>query len=176
MINSAGILKPPTKVTEIDETEWDLVMDVNLKGTFLCSKSVLPIMQLEKWGRIINFFPTAGRSFSMVGGIHYTSSKAAILGFTRHLAKEVAEYGITVNAVCPGLVDTEMIRSSMDEEKIKNYAKSVPIQRLGTKEEVAELVNFLVSDKKPTKENYKTLHETIKKVEEEIKNLTNKKQ
>jgi NAD(P)-dependent dehydrogenase (short-subunit alcohol dehydrogenase family) len=147
LINSAGILKSPTKVTEIDETEWDLVMDVNLKGTFLCSKSVLPIMQLEKWGRIINFSSTAGRSFSMVGGIHYTSSKAAILGFTRHLAKEVAEYGITVNAVCPGLVDTEMIRSSMDEEKIKNYAKSVPIQRLGTKEEVAELVNFLVSDK-----------------------------
>ena len=147
LINSAGILKPLTKVTEIDETEWDLVMDVNLKGTFLCSKSVLPIMQLEKWGRIINFSSTAGRSFSMVGGIHYTSSKAAILGFTRHLAKEVAEYGITVNAVCPGLVDTEMIRSSMDEEKIKNYAKSVPIQRLGTKEEVAELVNFLVSDK-----------------------------
>ena len=70
LINSAGILKPPTKVTEIDETEWDLVMDVNLKGTFLCSKSVLPIMQLEKWGRIINFSSTAGRSFSMVGGIH----------------------------------------------------------------------------------------------------------
>ena len=147
LINSAGILKPPKKVTEVDETEWDLVMDVNLKGTFLCSKSVLPIMQLEKWGRIINFSSTAGRSFSMVGGIHYTSSKAAILGFTRHLAKEVAEYGITVNSVCPGLVDTEMIRSSMDEEKIKNYAKSVPIQRLGTKEEVAELLNFLVSDK-----------------------------
>jgi NAD(P)-dependent dehydrogenase (short-subunit alcohol dehydrogenase family) len=83
----------------------------------------------------------------MVGGIHYTSSKAAILGFTRHLAKESAEYGITVNAVCPGLVDTEMIRSSMDEEKIKSYADSFPIQRLGTKEEVAELVNFLVSDK-----------------------------
>ena len=120
LINSAGILKPLTKVTEIDETEWDLVMDVNLKGPFLCSKSVLPIMQLEKWGRIINFSSTAGRSFSMVGGIHYTSSKAAILGFTRHLAKEAAEHGITVNAVCPGLVDTEMIRSSMDEEKIKN--------------------------------------------------------
>ena len=147
LINSAGILKPLTKVTEIDETEWDLVMDVNLKGPFLCSKSVLPIMQLEKWGRIINFSSTAGRSFSMVGGIHYTSSKAAILGFTRHLAKEAAEHGITVNAVCPGLVDTEMFRSSMDEEKIKSYAKSFPIQRLGTKEEVAELVNFLVSDK-----------------------------
>ena len=147
LINSAGILKPPRKIVEVDETEWDLVIDINLKGTFLCSKSVLPVMQLENWGRIINFSSTAGRSFSMVGGIHYTSSKTAILGFTRHLAKETAEYGITVNAVCPGLVDTEMIRSSMENEKIESYAESFPIQRLGTKEEVAELVNFLVSDK-----------------------------
>ena len=79
LINSAGILKPPTKVTEIDETEWDLVMDVNLKGTFLCSKSVLPVMQSEEWGRIINFSSTAGRTSSIEASWFTLSSVRSIV-------------------------------------------------------------------------------------------------
>jgi NAD(P)-dependent dehydrogenase (short-subunit alcohol dehydrogenase family) len=146
LINNAGVLRP-TKVIDIEENEWDFVVGVNLKGTFLCSKAVLPYMQSQKWGRIVNFSSTAGKNVSTVGGAHYTSAKAGILGFTRHLAKESAGYGITVNSVCPGLIDTEMVNSTISEEKKQEYADSFPIKRLGKVREVADLVGFLVSDK-----------------------------
>ena len=146
LVNNAGVLRP-TKVIDIEESEWDFVVGVNLKGTFLCSKAVLPYMQTQKWGRIVNFSSTAGKNVSTVGGAHYTSAKAGILGFTRHLAKESAGYGITVNSVCPGLIDTEMVNSTISEEKKQEYANSFPIKRLGKVREVADLVGFLVSDK-----------------------------
>ena len=146
LINNAGVLKP-TKVIDIEEDEWDLVININLKGTYMFSKGVLPTMQKNGWGRIVNFSSTAGKNISTVGGAHYTSAKAGILGFTRHLAKEVAEYGITVNSVCPGLIDTEMVQSTISDEQSKKYANSFPIKRLGKPVEVADLVSFLVSDK-----------------------------
>ena len=146
LINNAGVLKP-TKVIDIDEDEWDTVIDVNLKGTYLFSRAVLPSMQSSGWGRIVNFSSTAGKNVSTIGGAHYTAAKAGILGFTRHLAKEVAHYGITVNAVCPGLINTEMVRSIIKSEQLKNYTKKIPIPRIGEPEEVADLVVFLVSDK-----------------------------
>lgn len=146
LVNNAGTLRP-TKVIDIEEAEWDLVIEVNLKGTFLCSQAVLPAMQEARWGRIVNFSSTAGKNISTVGGAHYTAAKAGILGFTRHLAKEVAEHGITVNAVCPGLIDTEMVRSTISDARTRAYAESFPIPRLGEPEEVAELVAFLASDR-----------------------------
>ena len=146
LINNAGILRP-TPVIDIQEDEWDLVVNVNLKGTYLCSRAVLPSMQKTGWGRIVNFSSTAGKNISTVGGAHYTAAKAGILGFTRHLAKEVAGYGITVNAVCPGLIDTEMVRSTISAERAQAYADSFPIKRLGEPFEVAELVAFLASDR-----------------------------
>ena len=144
LVNNAGILRP-TRVIDIEEDEWDLVVGVNLKGTYLCSRAVLPPMQKAGWGRIVNFSSTAGKSVSTVGGAHYTAAKAGILGFTRHLAKEVAQYGITVNSVCPGLIDTEMVRSTISEERVRAYAESFPIARIGEPWEVAELVAFLAS-------------------------------
>lgn len=146
LINNAGILYP-TQVIDIPEEEWDRVIDVNLKGTFLCSQAVLPTMQKSGWGRIVNFSSTAGKNISTVGGAHYTAAKAGILGFTRHLAKEVAQDNITVNAVCPGLIDTDMVRNTIDPDRQKAYANSFPISRLGKPEEVADLVAFLCSDK-----------------------------
>ena len=95
----------------------------------------------------MNFSSTAGKNVSTVCGAHYTASKAAILGFTRHLAKEEAAHGITVNAVCPGLIDTEMVRSTISKERTAAYASSFPIARLGAPHEVAEIVAFLASDK-----------------------------
>lgn len=145
LVNNAGILRP-TKVINIDEAEWDLVVNVNLKGTFLCSQAVLPSMLEKRWGRIVNFSSTAGKNVSTIGGAHYTAAKAGILGFTRHLAKEVAAFGITVNSVCPGLIDTEMVRSTISQERTQAYAKGFPIPRLGRPEEVADLVCFLASD------------------------------
>ena len=146
MVNNAGILRP-TPVIDIEEDEWDLVIGVNLKGTYLCSRAVLPAMQQAGWGRIVNFSSTAGKNVSTVGGAHYTAAKAGILGFSRHLAKEVARFGITVNSVCPGLIDTEMVRSTIDKERAEAYARSFPISRLGEPHEVAELVAFLASDR-----------------------------
>ena len=146
LVNNAGILRP-TPVIDIDEEEWDHVIGVNLKGTYLCARAVLPSMRREGWGRIVNFSSTAGKNVSTVGGAHYTAAKAGVLGFTRHLAKEEAQHGITVNAVCPGLIDTEMVRSTISEQRAKEYAEGFPIARLGEPWEVAELVAFLASDR-----------------------------
>jgi len=146
LVNNAGVLRP-TRVVDIPEDEWDFVVGVNLKGTFLCSQAVVPLMQASGWGRIVNLSSTAGKNISTVGGAHYTAAKAGVLGFTRHLAKEVAADGITVNAVCPGLIDTDMVRSTIDQSKQDAYAQSFPISRLGRPEEVADLVAFLASDR-----------------------------
>jgi len=145
LINSAGILRS-TAVGDIPEAEWDLVVGVNLKGTFLCSQAVLPAMRRTGWGRIVNFSSTAGKNVSTLGGAHYTAAKAGVLGLTRHFAKELASNGITVNAVCPGLIDTPMVRDTVSQERIDAYVRSFPIRRLGLAEEVAELVCFLASD------------------------------
>lgn len=146
LVNNAGVLRP-TPVIDIEEDEWDFVVNGNLKSTYLCSRAVLPAMQQAGWGRIVNFSSTAGKNISTIGGAHYTAAKAGILGFTRHLAKEVAKFGITVNSVCPGLIDTEMVRDTIDDARTRAYAESFPISRLGQPGEVAELVAFLASDR-----------------------------
>ena len=147
LVNNAGILYP-TRIDHVTKAEWDQVLDVNLNGTFLCSKAVLQTMKEKRYGRIVNMSSSAGRSVSTLGGVHYTAAKAGVLGFTRAMAKEVAPFGITVNAVCPGLIDTEMVRIECTPERIKGYEDSFPISRLGTPEEVAQLVLFLVTDSK----------------------------
>ena len=146
LVNNAGILRR-TGIMDLEEEEWDLVLNVNLKGTYLCTRAVLPAMQRAGWGRIVNFSSSAGRSVSTLGGPHYTTAKAAVLGFTRAVAKEMAPHGITVNAVCPGLMDTEMVRSTITDEQARAYAESFPIHRLGEPGEAAELVAFLASDR-----------------------------
>lgn len=146
LVNAAGILRR-TSVFEMEVAEWDLVLNVNLKGTFLPSKAVLPSMRQSGWGRIVNFSSTAGKTTSTLGGAHYTASKHAVLGLTRHMAMEEAPHGITVNAVCPGLVRTEMVQEEVDDDRLKRYTDSFPIQRLGEPPEVAELVAFLASDR-----------------------------
>ena len=146
LVNNAGVLRP-TRVVDMKEEEWDLIIRVNLKGTYLCSRAVLPAMQRQGWGRIVNLSSSAGRSTSTVGGAHYTASKAGMLGFTRHLAREMGRDGITVNAVCPGLIDTDMVRSTITPEQADAYAERFPVNRLGKPREVAELVAFLATDR-----------------------------
>ena len=146
LVNNAGVLRP-TRVVDIEEEEWDLIIRVNLKGTYLCSRAVLPVMRAQGWGRIVNMSSTAGRSTSTVGGAHYTASKAGVLGFTRHLAREMARDGITVNAVCPGLFDTDMVRATISQEQMDAYAERFPVNRIGEPREVAEVVAFLASER-----------------------------
>ncbi len=145
LVNGAGILRR-TRVEAITKSEWDLVLDVNLNGTFICCAAVLEGMRASGHGRIINLASSAGRSVSTLGGAHYTASKAGVIGLTRALAKELGPHGITANAICPGLIDTEMVQDNCAPERVREYADSFPIRRLGTPAEVAELVRFLVSD------------------------------
>ena len=146
LINNAGILFS-TALADMEEEEWDLVIDVNMKGTYLFTRAVLPVMKQAGWGRIVNFSSTAGKAVSTLGGPHYTAAKAGILGLTRAAAKEFAPYGITVNAVCPGLVNTEMVQQNVAPERLEAYLASFPISRICDPSEVAELVAFLSSDR-----------------------------
>lgn len=146
LVNNAGVLRP-TRGEHISDEEWELVINTNLKGTFLCCRESIPDLRKAPAGRIVNMSSTAGKSVSTVGGLHYTAAKAGVLGLTRHLARELARDGITVNAVCPGLIDTEMVRETISAEKARQYAASFPISRLGRPDEVAELVAFLASDR-----------------------------
>ena len=146
LINNAGILFSTT-LEDMEEEEWDLVIDVNMKGTYLFTRAVLPVMKRAGWGRIVNFSSTAGKAVSTLGGPHYTAAKAGVLGLTRAAAKEFAPYGITVNAVCPGLVNTEMVQQNVAPERLDAYLASFPISRICDPSEVAELVAFLASDR-----------------------------
>lgn len=145
LINAAGILRG-TRFLDISLAEWNAVLGVSLTGTFLCSRACLPAMIDSGWGRIVNFSSTAGRSVSTLGGAHYTAAKTAVLGLTRAIAKEVAEHGICVNAVCPGLIATEMVAELCSESELRQVATTFPIARLGTPAEVAAMVNFLCSE------------------------------
>ncbi len=145
LVNNAGVLKP-TAFAQISEAEWQSVMRVNVDGVFYCCKYVVPSMVQNRYGKIVNISSTAGKSSSTFGGIHYTASKAAVLGITRHLARELGQYGINVNAVCPGSIDTPMLSESSSGDKIEAAVKKIPWGRLGRPEEVANLVLFLASD------------------------------
>lgn len=142
LVNNAGVLRP-TRLLDISEKEWDFVMEVNVKGVFLVTTAALPLMVANGWGKIVHFSSSAGKSVSTLGGAHYTTSKAAVLGFSRAVAKEMAPHGITSNAICPGLIDTEMVRGNCPPEMLRRYEESFPIKRLGHPFEVADLVLFL---------------------------------
>lgn len=146
LVNNAGIMFR-TRVMDVSPEEWEKVLRVNLTGPFLCTRAVLPVMKEHHFGRIVNISSSAGRSVSTLGGVHYTASKAGLLGLTRAVAKEVAAFGITVNAVCPGLIDTEMVRKTTTDNELHDFINSFPISRIGSPEEIGDLVVFLCSEK-----------------------------
>ena len=145
LVGAAGVLRRTT-VLDISDEEWELVLGVNLTGCFVTSQLCARVMKAAGWGRIVNFSSTAGKTVSTLGGAHYTASKHGVLGLTRALAKELGPFGVTANAVCPGLIDTEMVRGTVTPDAIAKYEGSFPIPRLGTPGEVAELIAYLVSD------------------------------
>lgn len=146
LINNAGIMFR-TRILAISLEEWENTLRVNLTGPFLFTRAVIPSMKENGYGRIVNVSSSAGRSVSTLGGAHYTASKAGLLGFTRAVAKEVASFGITVNSVCPGLIDTQMARDTTTKEELEMFINSFPVKRLGLPEEIGELVVFLCSEK-----------------------------
>lgn len=143
LINNSGIRKD-NLVASMLESEFQSVMDTNLKGNFLmCRESILLFMQ-NRFGRIINM-SSVGAHHCFVGQSNYSASKAAQIAFTKCLAKEVGKKGITVNSVSPGFIDTELI-NDLKEDVVKEYKKSIPLKRFGTGKEVADLVLFLCSE------------------------------
>jgi 3-oxoacyl-[acyl-carrier protein] reductase len=144
LVNNAGIY-PFKPLAEMTEQEWDRVLDVNLKGIFHFTRAVLPRMIEQKRGKIINIASVAGSVVGFINLTHYSASKAGIIGFTRALALEVAQYGINVNAISPGPILTPGTRV-LGEETYEQIRKSIPLGRWGRPEEIANLVLFLASD------------------------------
>ncbi|MDK0952907.1 3-oxoacyl-[acyl-carrier-protein] reductase [Clostridium perfringens] len=143
LVNNAGITKD-TLIMRMKEEDFDSVIDVNLKGTFNCAKHASAIMLKQRFGKIINMTSVVGIAGN-AGQVNYAASKAGVIGLTKSLAKELGSRGITVNAVAPGFINTDMTASL--SEKVKEEAsKNIPLKRLGDPEDVANLVGFLASD------------------------------
>jgi 3-oxoacyl-[acyl-carrier protein] reductase len=144
LVNNAGITRDGLMV-RMKESDWDLVLDINLKGSFLCSQQAAKQMMKQKSGVIVNIASIVG-VMGNFGQANYSASKAGVIGLTKTLAREVASRGIRVNAIAPGFIDTEMTRV-LDEEVRQKLIEQIPLARLGLPEDVARCVNFLVSDK-----------------------------
>ena len=143
LVNNAGINKDKLLMI-MSPDEWQAVLDVNLNGLYNCCKAISRQMIFQKSGKIINLSSTSGM-FGVPGQTNYSASKAGMIGFTKSLAKELSPYGILVNAIAPGYIETDMLNSVSVELK-KQYTESVPLKRFGHPEEVADLVAFLASD------------------------------
>jgi NAD(P)-dependent dehydrogenase (short-subunit alcohol dehydrogenase family) len=154
LVNCAGVISSHP-LLDLSETEWDRVMNVNVKGMFLVTQAVMPSMIKKKQGKVVNI----GSDLSSNGQrmlAHYTASKHAVLGFTRSVALEMAEHGILVNTVCPGPTETKLHHRDVDmqliysglskEAHMQRERESIPLKKLGKPSEVARVVLFLVSD------------------------------
>ena len=148
LVNNAGIYasKP---FLEMSEEEWSRMIDINLKGQFLCAQRAAKEMAKNKWGRIINIASVASGQVGVgiAGGAHYTASKGGIIGMSETLAIELAPYGVNVNVVAPGAIDTPMASSAdMPKEALVGLTAKIPLHRMGRPEEVSAAVVFLASD------------------------------
>jgi 3-oxoacyl-[acyl-carrier protein] reductase len=143
LVNNAGITRD-TLLLRMKRDDWDAVLETNLTAAFACAQAVLKPMVRQRAGRIINITSVVGQSGN-AGQANYAASKAGLIGFTKALALEVASRNITVNAVAPGLIDTEMTRAIADGAH-EDWAARIPMKRLGTPDDVASAVLFLASD------------------------------
>ncbi len=144
LVNNAGICQTST-IADLNETDWDRMLAVNLKGVFLCSQAVMGSMKKHKWGKIVNMASISGKVGGIIAGPHYAASKAGVMCFTKSLARELAPFGINVNAIAPGIIETDMTLG-LTRGDWKTFTKSIPFGRIGTVEEVARVVIFLVSE------------------------------
>lgn len=146
LVNNAGSLIERLKILELTEERWDEVIDLNLKSAFLCSKAVAASMMERKTGAIINVSSIAGRNGGALGSIHYSAAKGGVITFTKGLAKELAPFGVRVNAISPGVIDTPYHEQFSSPEMMKTYAGMIPLGRVGTPAEVGKVICFLASD------------------------------
>ncbi len=143
LVNNAGITKDGL-AARMKKDAWDLVLQINLTGAFLCSQAVMPVMMKARWGRIVNIASVVGQ-MGNVGQANYVSSKAGIIGLTKALGKELAARNITVNAVAPGFIETDMTKA-LSAEVVEMMLAMIPLKRMGQPSDVAAAVKFLVSE------------------------------
>lgn len=154
--NAGGSMGTPTKVPpkvigDVTEDHWDLVVDVNLKGTFLCTQVAVKYMKEQKSGKIVNISSVGGRFGDLTTSPHYSAAKAGVLGLTRHVAKEVGSYGINLNAICPGFIISgprieRLWQERRETGKADATLKQIALGRIGRVEEIGSVVVFLCSD------------------------------
>ena len=145
LVNNAGFTRD-MRITKMTERDWDAVIDVTLKGAFFCTRAVIEHFAAQNWGRVINISSRA--HLGNPGQANYSAAKAGLIGFTKSMALENGRFNITVNAVAPGLIDTEMVRSHPHYEKFRAAAeRNTPISRMGRTEDVADAVAFLASER-----------------------------
>ena len=144
LVNNAGITKDGLMLRMKDE-DFDRVLGINLRGAFLCLREAAKIMSKQRYGRIINISSVVGQ-MGNAGQVNYSAAKAGLIGMTKSAAKELASRSITVNAVAPGFIETDMTAALSDEAR-DAYAKAIPLGRLGSAQDVADAVAFLASDK-----------------------------
>ena len=144
LVNVAGILSN-NKLLETDPAEWKRIHAVNLEGPFYLTQLTVPHMKREGWGRIVNISSYAWKSGGLTSGTAYSSSKAGMVGLTFTVAKEVAEFGVTVNGIAPAYVMSPMVMDQLTEEQRQELLKLIPVRRFSEPDEVAHAVRFLVS-------------------------------
>lgn len=144
LVNAAGLAGATAPVTDYPNDVWHKVMDVNLNGIFYCCKTIVPMMQSANYGRIVNIASIAGKEGNPNASA-YSASKAGLIGFTKSLGKELATSNISVNVICPAVVDTEMLKDVKDSH-IEYMLSKIPMGRMGSVDEIANLVEFLSSE------------------------------
>lgn len=142
LVNNAGVTRDNLAV-RMSEQEWDMVLSINLKGTFLCSQAASKVMMKNRFGRIVNIASVAG-ILGTPGQANYASSKAGVIALTKTFARELGKRNICVNAIAPGYIATEMTEKLSDKVK-EDYISNIPLNRAGTPEDIAEVVRFLIS-------------------------------
>ena len=145
LVTSAGILFR-TQFLDIELSEWDEVMNTNIRGLFVCNQMVVAEMVKGGGGRIVNIASVVGRSMSLIGGAHYAASKHAVVGLTRHMASELCQKGIRANAFCPGATSTSMIHGNLDAKEVEGLKQRIALKRLADAGEQARVVAYLLSD------------------------------
>jgi 3-oxoacyl-[acyl-carrier protein] reductase len=144
LINCGGIISYRMGVGAVTLDEWDKILDVNLRGTFLLCKELMEEMKQLGWARIVNFSSMAARVGGIEAGIHYAASKAGLIGLTKTLAREGGPYGLTANAVAPGVITTDPVKAQVGDHE-EAYTRTIPLRRLGEPQDVANVVLFLSS-------------------------------
>ncbi|MGH7846737.1 MAG: SDR family oxidoreductase [Candidatus Binatia bacterium] len=144
LVNNAGNAQF-VPFDQIEEAQWERMAEVHLKGAFNCAQAVLPDMLKSQWGRIVNIASVAGLTGAR-GLVHYSTAKAGLIGFTKALARELGSRGITVNAVAPGLIDTQILQQDGMRSAIESTVRQTPVGRIGKPEEVAAACAYLISE------------------------------